>query len=228
MACPQPLIRRIMLCIAFHAWKSIWEAQGLLITGIRWRMGDGCSIKVWEGMVWYLFNARDAELILGLSLVPSLPADCVVLKNGGRISSLAGRDSAWKVLWNCNVPPKVKHFAYRVCSSTLPTKVNLARRGLEMDLLCPFFHFFTASCAKWGFAEMEFACGREVTGEDNAAFWRGLTGVGCGGVGVVIRDCGGRVVAAVAFQIEFVVDASYGKMLGILLGVELIKRCGVC
>lgn len=26
-------------------------------------------------MVWYLFNARDAELILGLSLVPSLPAD---------------------------------------------------------------------------------------------------------------------------------------------------------
>lgn len=44
----------------------------------------------------------------------------------------------------------------------------------------------------------------------------------------MIRDCGGRVVAAVAFQIEFVVDASYGKMLGILLGVELIKRCGVC
>lgn len=33
------------------------------------------DLGVWkEGMVRYMFNARDAELILGIPLVPSLPA----------------------------------------------------------------------------------------------------------------------------------------------------------
>lgn len=61
----------------------------------------------------------------------------------------------------------------------------------------------------------------------NVAFWRGQTGVGRGGVGAVIRDCGDQVVASAALQIKFVADASSKEMPGILLSVELIKRCGL-
>ena len=30
------------------AWRSIWNARKLLKEGLVWRVGDGCSIKIWE------------------------------------------------------------------------------------------------------------------------------------------------------------------------------------
>ena len=37
-------------------WKGIWSSQAILLKGSRWRIGDGCSIDVWNNP-WL----RDAE-----------------------------------------------------------------------------------------------------------------------------------------------------------------------
>jgi hypothetical protein len=31
-----------------YAWRSIWNARKLLKERLVWRVGDGCSIKIWE------------------------------------------------------------------------------------------------------------------------------------------------------------------------------------
>jgi len=33
-------------------WRSIWAAQELVKFGLRWRMGNGDSVRVWEDK-WY-------------------------------------------------------------------------------------------------------------------------------------------------------------------------------
>jgi len=42
----------------------------------------------------------------------------------------------WKKLWSLHLPPKVKSFAWRACKDILPTKANLGKRKVEVDLLC--------------------------------------------------------------------------------------------
>uniref|UniRef100_A0A803LRS4 Reverse transcriptase n=1 Tax=Chenopodium quinoa TaxID=63459 RepID=A0A803LRS4_CHEQI len=36
-----------------YSWRSIWGAKNLLLDGLRWRVGDGSLIKVWED-AWLL------------------------------------------------------------------------------------------------------------------------------------------------------------------------------
>lgn len=31
-----------------YSWRSIWGAKSLLLEGLKWRVGNGTSIKVWE------------------------------------------------------------------------------------------------------------------------------------------------------------------------------------
>lgn len=58
-------------------------------------------------------------------------------------SGVAGESSSnhqafafWKKIWQLNVPPKVKFFAWRVCLDGLPTMLNLRRRGLNTAGFC--------------------------------------------------------------------------------------------
>ena len=51
--------------------------------------------------------------------------------------SRVGRDRmVWKKLWKLNIPPKVRMFTWRACSDILPTKVNLARKKIQVDPKC--------------------------------------------------------------------------------------------
>ena len=43
----------------------------------------------------------------------------------------------WKKIWHLNIPPKVKIFAWRACLDALPTMVNLKKRGIDENGLCP-------------------------------------------------------------------------------------------
>ena len=45
----------------------------------------------------------------------------------------------WKKIWQLNVPPKVKIFAWEVCLNGLPTMLNLQRRGLNTFVFCQIF-----------------------------------------------------------------------------------------
>ena len=51
--------------------------------------------------------------------------------------SLAGQErKLWTKLWALNTPPKVRNFVWRACSDILPTRPNLLRRKIKVDLIC--------------------------------------------------------------------------------------------
>ncbi|KAK2662222.1 hypothetical protein Ddye_000796 [Dipteronia dyeriana] len=52
-------------------------------------------------------------------------------------SGLVSSISWWKFLWWLNVPSKVKLFIWRACHNWIPSLVNLAKRGVGGDVLCP-------------------------------------------------------------------------------------------
>lgn len=51
-------------------------------------------------------------------------------------SSLTTLEILWQKVWQLNIPPKVKHFAWQTISNTLPIKSNLLKRGMDMDEAC--------------------------------------------------------------------------------------------
>lgn len=42
----------------------------------------------------------------------------------------------WKDLWKLKVIPRVRLFLWKVCNNSLPTRVNLCKRGVHNDPLC--------------------------------------------------------------------------------------------
>jgi hypothetical protein len=47
-----------------------------------------------------------------------------------------GMRPGWKVIWNCQVPPKVKILAWKICCNAISTQTNLVRRGMATLRLC--------------------------------------------------------------------------------------------
>jgi hypothetical protein len=43
----------------------------------------------------------------------------------------------WKECWNMKVPNVVKLFLWKALHNLLPTRVNLAKKGVTTDKLCP-------------------------------------------------------------------------------------------
>ncbi|KAL5555881.1 hypothetical protein UlMin_038117 [Ulmus minor] len=43
----------------------------------------------------------------------------------------------WQSLWNLKVPPKIKIFLWRLFQNAIPTRANLARRGIKLHKSCP-------------------------------------------------------------------------------------------
>ncbi|KAF4359788.1 hypothetical protein F8388_008350 [Cannabis sativa] len=111
----------------------------------------------WDAMfINAVFNREDAELILG---IPSTDCDLedkimwhyskngeYSVSNGYRLASdLLEEESQsdnsrlsgwWNGLWKKKIPPKVKHFVWKICHSWIPTKVSLAHRGMAIDKTC--------------------------------------------------------------------------------------------
>lgn len=51
-------------------------------------------------------------------------------------SSPDGLRRAWNPIWKCNIPQKVKIFAWKAGSNCLPTMVNKKKRNLELSDVC--------------------------------------------------------------------------------------------
>ena len=58
-------------------------------------------------------------------------------KGGVGTSSMSDNKWFWKKIWLANVPPKVKNFFWRASRGGLPTMDVLAKRGLDVDKMCP-------------------------------------------------------------------------------------------
>ena len=54
-------------------------------------------------------------------------------------SSTATKDQSpiWNMIWNLKLPGKVRIFLWRLCHNSLPTRVNIKRKKVELDTRCP-------------------------------------------------------------------------------------------
>ena len=106
-----------------------------------------------------IFLPHEAELIKSIPLSSCLPEDTIVwaatpnglftVRSAYRLAMEESRSSNrasssdpsktrrfWKSLWRLQVPHKMRHFAWRACRGILPTKENLSRRGIQLDVSC--------------------------------------------------------------------------------------------
>ena len=115
---------------------------------------------MWKSeLVRQVFLPHEANIICGIALSANLPVDKLVWAltvnghfsvrsayklaremglraNSGELSDGTRLKRFWKQLWRCNVPHKVRHFAWRACSDILPTKANLVHRKVLRDSFC--------------------------------------------------------------------------------------------
>ena len=52
-------------------------------------------------------------------------------------SSCGLRTPLWKKIWHLKIPSKIRIFAWRACMNGLPTRLNLSRRGVNINPMCP-------------------------------------------------------------------------------------------
>jgi len=118
------------------------------------------SQGVWKKeIIAEIFMPEEAKVIENIPLSPCFPPDRLIWKEtkdgqfsirsayhlgiqmrevyGGQSSSEAKDTGLWKFLWSLNVPNQVKIFTWRACRGILPTRVNLHKRKVVEDNLCP-------------------------------------------------------------------------------------------
>ncbi|CAH9083997.1 unnamed protein product [Cuscuta epithymum] len=96
-----------------------------------------------------LFNERDIDLIRSIPISNRLVEDrliwsgeqngCFSVKSCYRQVVGEFRPEewlGWTAMWKFQLPPKIKHFFWQVCTNCLPTTSNLIRRGVECRALC--------------------------------------------------------------------------------------------
>ena len=123
-----------------YIWRSIWAAKGTLVSGCRWRVGDGKSIKIW-GDPWLqdTVSARiSSPQVFGGEnmLVEELISECGTSWNVEKINELLDVPDVMKVL---DIPLSVrKHVdcwmwtAYRKGKYTVRSGYGLLRRQSEV------------------------------------------------------------------------------------------------
>ncbi|KAI9160967.1 hypothetical protein LWI28_013243 [Acer negundo] len=89
------------------------------------------------------------------------------VKSGYKLGSLmepvpsasngSGVGFRWKEIWGMDVALKIKIFLWRACHNWLPTKVNLAKRRIPVDGLCPMCNnvYETTFHAVWGCSKLK-------------------------------------------------------------------------
>ncbi|KAL5564839.1 hypothetical protein UlMin_028003 [Ulmus minor] len=100
-----------------YVWKSILWGRNLVARGIRWRVGDGRSISVYNSR-W--IPTPHSFLVSSLR---TLPADSLI-------------SSLWNYLWQSTIPPKIKIFWWRALHNIIPTSWNLKVHHVPAELKC--------------------------------------------------------------------------------------------
>lgn len=96
---------------------------------------------VWQGTSNGVFSVRSAYHL----------AKTRFMQNQGETSAVSQTRRIWNSIWQLQVPGPVKMFLWRVCTNSLPTCVNLHRRKIVPDPLCPLCGLFpeTTGHALW-------------------------------------------------------------------------------
>jgi hypothetical protein len=70
-------------------------------------------------------------------LLPSPPYKYAKTWRGAASTRRVGVRPNWKTIWQNQVPGKVRVLAWKVCRNAISTRVNVARRGIDTNRMCP-------------------------------------------------------------------------------------------
>ncbi|KAL0017269.1 hypothetical protein SO802_004338 [Lithocarpus litseifolius] len=75
----------------------------------------------------------------------------------------------WKNIWKLNIPEKIKHFLWRSCTNSLPSKENLKKRAIPIDPTCHLCSRETESVlhALWGCEKVQTVWATDFGWVDN-------------------------------------------------------------
>ena len=115
--------------------------------------------RTWkEGLIRETFLPHDATTIMGIPLSSHPQSDCLVwggtrngryaVRSGYHLliheraqadpgpSDTTAMTNLWHSIWSLQIPPKTRHFLWRACHESLPTRRNLHHRYIIDDPTC--------------------------------------------------------------------------------------------
>ncbi|KAK2648728.1 hypothetical protein Ddye_016217 [Dipteronia dyeriana] len=118
-------------------WRSfVWRSE-LLKTGSRWVFIYKDQWLCCPSSLRQIYMPVLSEEAHGSNTVRSGYHFGCLLNSIRSSYGLGLSKSWWKFLWRLKVPPKVKLFIWRACHEWIPAMINLAKRGMQVDTLCP-------------------------------------------------------------------------------------------
>ncbi|KAK9929717.1 hypothetical protein M0R45_026804 [Rubus argutus] len=149
-----------------YAWRSILAGRQILSKGIRFQIGNGKNVSLWndpwlplphnfkpfsspmEGtdswMVGDIVDHQTHEWIQnGMYTVKSGYHAARLTENlENQVSSSSGSCSSskslWNKIWRACIPPKVRVFIWRLLRGALPTRVALNKKFSIPEIQCAF------------------------------------------------------------------------------------------
>lgn len=147
-----------------NVWNSLWlpcEINGYMTSPRYSGREDGLvsglmseNSNSWdEDIISELCNEQDRNLIQQIPLPSINRGDSWywLLDSKGdftvrsfyrkmRGESCGQEDGFWKKLWNLQLPGKILNFLWRACHNVLSTAVELARKQVDVNVMCPWYH----------------------------------------------------------------------------------------
>ncbi|CAM8979009.1 unnamed protein product [Rhodiola kirilowii] len=110
-----------------YAWRGIMEAADIIRHGAEWV--DGEETYSWKKDGSGEFTVKGAYLC-------ALEIDKFRSPPRGEQSDGSDSRKFWRKFWRLQVPERIKHFGWRLFHDSLPTRMNLLRRGCDVENVC--------------------------------------------------------------------------------------------
>ncbi|XP_058202998.1 uncharacterized protein LOC131317467 [Rhododendron vialii] len=137
---------------ASWAWLSLLQRRDLLSKGLRWQivtkeeLQEIVSIptsqfKRGDSLVWHHTKNGNYSIKTGYHLA----FQALSPQANGPYSSFTPNKKLWDVIWQLNIPHKMRHLWWRASSNSLATKENLMRMRCGSSKTCPICGSFDES-----------------------------------------------------------------------------------
>ena len=119
------------------------------------------DLHAWRGdFIMDMFEREDVKVICRIQLSRRHVEDCIIwmhqrkgifivkstykvaraVLSEGKVAEssrgCAGKD-VWPAIWKLRIPNKIQVFGWRACNEILPTRLNLSKRKIITDVMCP-------------------------------------------------------------------------------------------
>ena len=106
--------------------QEIFPHEAQRILGIPLSSNRVPDLLIWAGTKLGRYSTKNAYKMLTSKHDFSTPSP----------SDTLAQTSCWRRIWSLSIPNKIKHFLWRACHESLPTKKNLLARNVIRNALC--------------------------------------------------------------------------------------------